>query len=87
MVETLSHFRGGRYKQGGLGAGSSQREACPGGVLEVPGGIVVTIYTQSYSSFMENADFEKNGRFLNSRFSPVSGGYVVDWPHGAQVRF
>ena len=43
-----------------MGAGSSEREACPGDALGVPSGLVGTIYTQSNSSFMENlilADF------------------------------
>ena len=49
--------------QGGLGAGGRKREPCPGGVLEVPSGLVGTIYTRSNSGFMENPCFEKLANF------------------------
>ena len=68
--------------QGGLGAGDSSREACPGGVLKVPGSLVGTMYTQSNSGFMEPPCFGKL-----ADFSCVICGYVVGWPHVAQVRF
>ena len=49
--------------EGGLGAGGSQREACPGGVLEVLSGPVGATYTKSTSGLMENPCFEKLADF------------------------
>ena len=48
-----------KWIQGGLGAGGTQQEACLGGVLEVPSGLMGTIYTQFDSGFMENPYSEK----------------------------
>ena len=48
--------------QRGLGAGSTQRQWhcwCRGGVLEVPSGLVGTIYTKSSLGCRENPCFEK----------------------------
>ena len=52
------------------------------GVLGVPSDLVGTIYTQFNSGFRENSDFEKINRFFL-----CACGYMVDWPHVAQVRF
>ena len=57
---------------------------CPQGTLgvTVPSGLVGAIYTQSNSDFIETPYFEKIGRFFW-----CACGYVVNWPHVAQVRF
>ena len=73
---------GGCAIQGGLGAGSSWREAYPGVVLGVVSGPVGAIYTQHNPDFMEDPRLEESGQVLLCVCANVE-----DRPHVGQVRF